>query len=108
MTPMSANPANRRLPFLLARAILFASLFPAILAPAQGPADRLPPHIKRITWFGERADFSHDGKRILFVEKTFGDVFEAEIATGVIRPCAQPLRTSASRFGVLAASSGVM
>jgi len=50
------------------------------------PADELPPHIKRLTWFGERADWSHDGKRILFVEKTFGDVFEVEAATGIIRP----------------------
>lgn len=50
------------------------------------PADNLPPHIKRLTWFGERADWSHDGKRILFVEKTFGDVFEVEVATGIIRP----------------------
>ena len=41
----------------------------------QNPAEHLPPHIKRVTWFGERADFSHDGKRILFVEKTFGDVY---------------------------------
>jgi|ERR1051326_192840 hypothetical protein len=50
-----------------------------------GPADHLPPHIKRVTWFGERADFSHDGGRILFVEKTFGDVYEVELATGIVR-----------------------
>jgi hypothetical protein len=50
------------------------------------PADHLPLHITRLTRFGERADWSHDGKRILFVEKTFGDVFEVEVATGVIRP----------------------
>ena len=31
------------------------------------PADNLPPHISRVTWFGERADWSHDGKRILFL-----------------------------------------
>ena len=45
------------------------------------PEDNLPPHIKRITRFGERADFSHDGKKILFVEKTYGDVYEIELAT---------------------------
>jgi hypothetical protein len=50
------------------------------------PLDELPPHIKRITHFGERADWSHDGKRILFVEKTFGDVYEIELATNIIRP----------------------
>lgn len=48
------------------------------------PEDNLPSYIKRITQFGERADFSHDGKKILFVEKTYGDVYEAELATGTI------------------------
>ena len=51
----------------------------------QSPADHLPAHIRRVTWFGERADWSHDGKRILFVEKTFGDVYEVDLATGIIR-----------------------
>ena len=48
------------------------------------PSENLPPSVKRITQFGERADFSHDGKKILFVEKTYGDVYEVEIATGKI------------------------
>jgi len=49
------------------------------------PADHLPPHIRQVTWFGERADWSHDGKRILFLSKTFGDAMELELATGIIR-----------------------
>ncbi len=48
------------------------------------PADNLPSYIKRVTQFGERADWSHDGKKVLFVEKTFGDVYEVELATGKI------------------------
>ncbi|MEP5614418.1 MAG: hypothetical protein ABJP45_19355 [Cyclobacteriaceae bacterium] len=48
--------------------------------------NNLPSHIQQITHFGERADWSHDGKRILFLEKTFGDVFEVEVATGIIKP----------------------
>jgi len=52
----------------------------------QDPAQSLPPWITRLTWFGERADFSADGKRVLFVAKTYGDVYEVEIATGIIRP----------------------
>ena len=59
---------------------------PAVPPEGESPADRLPSHIRRLTWFGERADWSQDGKRILFVEKTFGDVYEAEVATGRIRP----------------------
>lgn len=52
----------------------------------ESPADHLPPQIRRITWFGERADWSHDGKKILFLGKTYGDVYEIEIQTGIIRP----------------------
>ena len=51
----------------------------------KSPLDKLPPHIRRVTHFGQRADFSHDGKRILFLEKTFGDVYEVELKTGIIR-----------------------
>lgn len=52
----------------------------------KSPLDELPPYIRQVTRFGERADWSHDGKRILFLEKTFGDVYEVELATGIIRP----------------------
>jgi hypothetical protein len=52
---------------------------------SDNPADHLPAHIKRITWFGERADWSPDGQRILFLAKTFGEVYEVEVATGIIR-----------------------
>lgn len=51
----------------------------------RSPLDELPPHIKRITYFGQRADFSHDGKKILFIEKTFGDVYEVDLETNIIR-----------------------
>ncbi len=51
----------------------------------RSPDQELPPHISRLTFFGERADFSHDGKRILFVEKTFGDVYELDLETKAIR-----------------------
>ena len=53
--------------------------------PGDNPADHLPPHIRQVTWFGERADWSHDGQRILFVSKTFGDAMELELATMRIR-----------------------
>lgn len=70
---------------------LFVSL--VIPTPAQdaskeglNPADHLPDHITRLTYFGQRADWSHDGKRMLFLEKTFGDVYEIELETNIIRP----------------------
>ncbi len=64
--------------------------FPALAGPsepesAQSPADHLPAHIRRVTWFGERADWSHDGKRILFLSKTFGDAMELDLKTKIIR-----------------------
>ena len=64
-------------------------IFPLVQSVAKGeksPLDDLPTHISMITHFGQRADWSHDGKRILFIEKTFGDVYEVEVATKVIRP----------------------
>ena len=35
---------------------------------------------------GPAADFSHDGKRILFIEKTYGDAFELDLASGNVTP----------------------
>lgn len=46
----------------------------------------LPSHIRQVTTFGERPDWSHDGKRIAFMEKTFGDAFEVEVSTGKLKP----------------------
>lgn len=51
----------------------------------KSPLDELPSYIRRVTEFGQRADFSHDGKRALFLEKTFGDVYEVELETGKLR-----------------------
>ena len=53
--------------------------------PGDSPADHLPAHITQVTWFGERADWSHDGKKILFLTKTFGDAMELDLATKIIR-----------------------
>ena len=57
----------------------------AASATDQSPAEHLPSYIKRVTYFGERADWSHDGKKILFLSKTFGDAMELDLRTGVIR-----------------------
>ncbi len=53
---------------------------------SKSPLDELPDYVRQVTHFGQRADFSHDGKRILFIEKTFGDVYEVELETKIIRP----------------------
>ncbi len=49
------------------------------------PAENLPRGNTQLTWFGERPQFSPDGKRVAFMEKSFGDAFEIELATRRIR-----------------------
>lgn len=48
--------------------------------------EQFPSYIKRLNYFGERPEWSHDGKKVLFVSRTFGDVYEIEVATGKIEP----------------------
>jgi Tol biopolymer transport system component len=74
---MSPNPFLRSVITLL----ILTSITSADDSAPQSPDQDLPSHIKRLTFFGERADWSHDGKKILFVEKTFGDVYEIDVAT---------------------------
>jgi hypothetical protein len=68
-----------------AMVLLLAGFVAQTAAQPQSPDRDLPPHITRLTLFGERADFSHDGKRILFVEKTFGDAYELDLETRALR-----------------------
>jgi hypothetical protein len=51
----------------------------------EGPAAHLPAHIRRLTHFGERPDWSHDGQKLLFLSKTFGDAMEIDLRTSAIR-----------------------
>jgi hypothetical protein len=62
--------------------LAFAVSVPALAADRGSPADHLPPYIQQLTHFGERADWSHDGKKILFLTKMFGDAMELDLATG--------------------------
>jgi hypothetical protein len=67
--------------------LALALLVPAFAAPSAGesPADHLPPAVRQLTHFGERADWSPDGRKILFLTKMFGDAMELDVATGQIR-----------------------
>jgi hypothetical protein len=59
----------------------------SLIAAPEGasPANHLPPQIKQLTHFGERADWSREGKKILFLTKMFGDAMELDLATGDVR-----------------------
>ena len=73
---------------LLIAVIPFTALLLGPAPPDQlekSPEQELPAHITRLTLFGERADFSHDGKKVLFLEKTFGDVYEVDLKTKMPR-----------------------
>jgi Tol biopolymer transport system component len=49
------------------------------------PGENLPANITQLTWFGERASWSPEGKRIAFMSKSFGDAFEIDLATRRIK-----------------------
>lgn len=66
--------------------LLISFLLDAEPKPTVHPADSLPPHITRLTWFGERPDWRHDGKRFVFLNKVFGDVYEYDLETHRIYP----------------------
>lgn len=73
------------------RYVLFVPLALAAFASSpQGtkpgsPEENLPPNITRLSYFGERASWSPDGKRIAFMEKSFGDAYKVEVSTRIIR-----------------------
>jgi len=75
---------------LLACTLLFAALLTGTVSAKSIKELRythpMPVFISAVTTFGERPDWSHDGKRIVFLEKTCGDVFEVELATREITP----------------------
>jgi hypothetical protein len=80
------NRTSKLSVLILASMLLSNCLGEAQSREGKSPLDELPPHIRRVTHFGQRADFSHDGKRILLIEKTFGDVYEVELETKIIHP----------------------
>lgn len=49
------------------------------------PVEHLPANIEPLTYFGERADFSPDNKRVAFMDKSFGDAFVIDLQTRQIR-----------------------
>jgi WD40-like Beta Propeller Repeat len=57
----------------------------AQLRRAGAPEQNLPSNITQIAAFGERPDWSPDGKKIAFIGKSFGDAFEIDMNTKLVR-----------------------
>jgi len=49
------------------------------------PLDHLPSQIEVLTHFGERADISPDNSKIVFMDKSFGDAFQIDLKSRIIR-----------------------
>lgn len=51
---------------------------------AGDPLKNLPDNVEILTYFGERADFSPDNKRVAFMAKSFGDAMVIDLETRTI------------------------
>jgi Tol biopolymer transport system component len=74
--------------------LALAALAGALIAPDRSgaqqrrsgvPEDHLPPNITQLAAFGERPAWSPDGRRIAFIGKSFGDAFEIDLRTHLVR-----------------------
>ena len=70
----------------------FSFVFSKYELHAQGcfPQDKLPPHITSLTNFGQRAEWSLDGKKVYFVSKAGGEVWVVDIETKETKQITKP------------------
>ncbi len=54
------------------------------------PSDKLPAHITPLTTFGQRSEWSLDGKEIYFVDRAGGDVWVVDVSTKKARQITKP------------------
>lgn len=69
----------------LIRLALFLFMTFMAFSCAMTPEEKLKASVRLLVKQGQRADFSHDGKRLLYVTKAGGEVEEMDFATGKIR-----------------------
>src|SRR4051812_5362996 len=73
---------------LIAAVIISAALVTPAIAqapPSSNPETHLPPNIHRLTYSGERAAWSPDGKRIAYISQQFGEAYEVNLRTHLTR-----------------------
>jgi Tol biopolymer transport system component len=77
---------RRMLAVLPAATVAAATLAVAFQGTKSGnPEQQLPSNITQLTAFGERASWSPAGRRIVFMSKSFGDAFEVDVSSKMIR-----------------------
>ena len=79
------STAIRKVLFLLCFCFIINTLHAQPVKEKSWTDTEFPSYVKRLNFFGERPDWSHDGKKILFVGRSFGDVYEMDVATGAIQ-----------------------
>ncbi len=47
------------------------------------PKEKLPPYIRSLTEDGQRAEWSLDGKKVMYITRAGGDVYEIDIESGI-------------------------
>ncbi len=71
-------------------AILFFALSSTVIAQdgpiKNSPLKELPPYMRVLVDWGQRPEFSHDGKYIYFVAKAWNEVFRVDVSTGKVQP----------------------
>ncbi len=79
-------------PFISLLFTSFSVVFLNYEAQVQGcfPKDKLPAHITSLTNFGERAEWSLDGKKVYFVDKAGGEVWTVDIKKKKARQITEP------------------
>ena len=75
----------KRLFCILASALACHAALSAQASKKGNPEENPPAGVTRLTHFGERASWSPDGKRIAFMNKSFGDAFEIDLPSRAIR-----------------------
>lgn len=85
VSPVSAKPKKENVKEIMSVASLAAASDETPATSSGGPEENLPANITQLTHFGERASWSPDGRKIAFMEKSFGDVFEIDLETKQIR-----------------------
>jgi hypothetical protein len=85
-TKRGANGFKRWLLSVPAAAVLAGMAADPAQAQQASPLDSLLPHMRVLTPWGQRPEWSRDGRWIYFLPKAFSEVFRIEVATGRIEP----------------------